>query len=334
MTFIHEHREFAAVLRAAAASSVLGNEALVEKDYWVTHALWALSNTGLTFWFKGGTSLSKAFMLTSRFSEDLDLVVAPGQVAGLPSVSSWQSDSIAATASRRAYWEAITPHLVIPNVSVTLQVTADETYRNPPFRAQYPGLHLESLSQPASVVSPFVLLELANADMHAAVAPSVARPISSILHEYLATQDAFDGPGAVIDNRPTAVQCVHPVVTLLEKLDAITRRYDRPDARFEPRVFVRHYEDAARIILALEAHTLPPIAGSVADVAAQLLAAKHIRQLVVAEHPALHLSDTTRREQVERAYATIASMFWSAQMPLAEARSIIVGWLASAPMAT
>lgn len=54
MTFIHERPEFGAVLRAAAASSVLQNEALVEKDYWVTHALWSLSRTEIVFWFKGG----------------------------------------------------------------------------------------------------------------------------------------------------------------------------------------------------------------------------------------------------------------------------------------
>ena len=178
-----------------------------------------------------------------------------------------------------------------------------------------------------------MLLELANADVHATVVPSVARPISSFLHEYLATQNAFAGEGAVIDNRPTAVECVHPVVTLLEKLDAITRRYDRPDARFEPKSFVRHYEDAARIILALEAHALPPVAGGVSHVAAQLLAAGHIRQIVLATHPALLLPDATRREQVERAYATIASMFWGEQMPLAEALSIIVGWLTRSPLA-
>lgn len=33
--------------------------ALIEKDYWVTHALWALHQTGLDIWCKGGTSLSK-----------------------------------------------------------------------------------------------------------------------------------------------------------------------------------------------------------------------------------------------------------------------------------
>lgn len=48
---------------------------------------------------------------------------------------------------------------------------------------------------------------------------------------------------------------VRPLVTLLEKLDALTRRYNR--AAIEADGFVRHYEDAARIIQALD--RLPPI---------------------------------------------------------------------------
>jgi predicted nucleotidyltransferase component of viral defense system len=35
--------------------------ALVEKDYWINHSLWALHETKLAIWFKGGTSLSKGF---------------------------------------------------------------------------------------------------------------------------------------------------------------------------------------------------------------------------------------------------------------------------------
>ena len=48
-----------------------------------------------------------------------------------------------------------------------------------------------------------------------------------------------------VDNRPRAVRCVHPIVTLLEKLDALMRRLPREDAA--PATFVRHFEDAARI---------------------------------------------------------------------------------------
>ncbi|MCA9785165.1 MAG: nucleotidyl transferase AbiEii/AbiGii toxin family protein, partial [Candidatus Cloacimonetes bacterium] len=50
----------------------------VEKDFWVCwilRELFALSDIGEHLTFKGGTSLSKAWNLIQRFSEDIDLVV-------------------------------------------------------------------------------------------------------------------------------------------------------------------------------------------------------------------------------------------------------------------
>ena len=63
-----------------AAASRLGTlPGYVEKDFWVCFVLDVLYN-GLSgghpkLLFKGGTSLSKAFGLIERFSEDIDLVV-------------------------------------------------------------------------------------------------------------------------------------------------------------------------------------------------------------------------------------------------------------------
>jgi len=50
----------------------------VEKDFWVCwtlRELFALPDIGQHLTFKGGTSLSKAWGLIQRFSEDIDLVV-------------------------------------------------------------------------------------------------------------------------------------------------------------------------------------------------------------------------------------------------------------------
>ena len=58
MSFVHDDPEFDALLQIVAAKRRLG-VALVEKDYWVTHTLWALHAQGFEVWFKGGTSLSK-----------------------------------------------------------------------------------------------------------------------------------------------------------------------------------------------------------------------------------------------------------------------------------
>jgi len=49
----------------------------VEKDYWVTYALFTIfsNEIGDETVFKGGTALSKCFNIIERFSEDIDLVV-------------------------------------------------------------------------------------------------------------------------------------------------------------------------------------------------------------------------------------------------------------------
>jgi hypothetical protein len=49
----------------------------IEKDYWVTYALFTIFNEeiGNDTVFKGGTSLSKCYNIIERFSEDIDLVV-------------------------------------------------------------------------------------------------------------------------------------------------------------------------------------------------------------------------------------------------------------------
>lgn len=49
----------------------------VEKDYWVTYALFTIfkNEIGKDTVFKGGTALSKCYKMIDRFSEDIDLVV-------------------------------------------------------------------------------------------------------------------------------------------------------------------------------------------------------------------------------------------------------------------
>jgi hypothetical protein len=61
-----------------ATSQLMGiAEIYVEKDYWVTLALYSIfsDEVGKTSIFKGGTALSKCNRLIDRFSEDIDIVL-------------------------------------------------------------------------------------------------------------------------------------------------------------------------------------------------------------------------------------------------------------------
>ena len=314
MSFVHADKDFEQLLAIVARDTGI-SEALIEKDYWVTHTLWALHETGLDLWFKGGTSLSKGFGCIQRFSEDLDMVILPGIIADLPEVRNWTSTNKGPVAQRQAFYDALTNALVVPDVRVERDDSRiDERARGADYLGHYPGIRQKQL---APAMSPFVRLEVG----HARVEPHVERTLSSFVHDYL------DAQGMLSDyeeNRPRFVRCSHPLMTLFEKLDAMARRYERDE--IEADSFVRHYEDAARIIGTVDA--LPEIEMTTLDLAQDMLANKDLRALPSPDEPALRLDDFDKRTIVEKAWAKIAPMFWGERIALDEACSTIRSWLA------
>lgn len=76
---LHENPKLFAQAVRATADKMGILPIYVEKDYWVTLALWHIfrADSGVAdhVVFKGGTSLSKCFHIIERFSEDIDLVL-------------------------------------------------------------------------------------------------------------------------------------------------------------------------------------------------------------------------------------------------------------------
>lgn len=74
---LHSNKEILQDAILATAEYLDMREIYVEKDYWVTVALYEIfhSNVADQAVFKGGTALSKCHNLIQRFSEDIDLVV-------------------------------------------------------------------------------------------------------------------------------------------------------------------------------------------------------------------------------------------------------------------
>lgn len=313
MSFVHDDPDFAPLLAIVAREMGVA-AALVEKDYWVTHCLWALRESGLELWFKGGTSLSKGFGLIRRFSEDLDLMVQPGTVKSLPPVANWTSTNKGPVEARRAYYDALPGAFAIPAVIVEAATSRqDKQARGVELLGRYPGVLLDQL---APTMSPFVRFEIGRAR----VVPFVELPLTSFVHDVLERRGQLT---SYTDNRPRAVRCVHPLVTLLEKLDALSRRYAREV--IEPDGFVRHYEDATHIIRALG--RVPAIEQSVRELADEMLRAGDIAGLPRADEPALLLADGGRRAEVLRAFERIGPMFWGERVPVEDACATITGWI-------
>ncbi len=76
MNLHKDNKIFNELIKASGESAGIP-DAYIEKDYWITMSLKFLSESPYreSVVFKGGTSLSKAYRLIDRFSEDIDLAV-------------------------------------------------------------------------------------------------------------------------------------------------------------------------------------------------------------------------------------------------------------------
>lgn len=304
-SFLHEHREFPDLLTIVSEREGVA-EALVEKDYWVTHTLWALREGGLRVYFKGGTSLSKGFGLIERFSEDLDLKL---EAEDLPPVTSWTSEGVSAVSEREAFFRALGARISIPGAGIEeLSSLRDRSWRHVVFAVRYPAQASGALPEG---IRPFVQLEVGSAR----TAPGGARSITSWVHDHVFAE-ASELAENFVDNRPEAIHCVSPRVTLMEKIEAATRRFSRPSVN--PASFVRHYEDIVRI---LDGGAVGS-PGELADLLSEMQETKDIRHWPSPDHAAWNPhADPERWESLEKAWAAIAPIFWGDRVPLKHAAS-------------
>ncbi len=103
----------------------------------------------------------------------------------------------------------------------------------------------------------------------------------------------------------------------------MSRRYGRDV--MEPDTFVRHYEDVAQIIRAVD--ELPEMGMTTTALLEDMLQRKDITALPSPGDPALSLVEANKRKAVERAYAQIAPMFWGPRISLDKACLSIRAWI-------
>lgn len=318
MPFVHDDREAFVELIERVADRLNRDRFMVEKDYWVTHALYALARDGFTVWFKGGTSLSKGFSLIERFSEDLDIKL---EHAEIPEPSSWKnSDSSTHKKSREKFFVSLFARLksLQPFAASEEPVPNDDgTARNFNVRLDWPA-HVHA--RLAGVMKEYVLLEIGSTR----VTPHLERDISSWVHDELVLVGHL---GDYDDNRPR-IRCLHPLVTLIEKLTILEKR--APDDAVPADRFIRHYEDCARIARAHFDGRLPEHR-ECTDARALVDAVKRIKreQLVAAGVPAFELAKLSkeRRDALERAHTAIGGLFFGARRELDACAAEIRTWI-------
>lgn len=224
------------------AADRLGRPAhLLEKDVWVVWAIQQLlgSPIGANLVFKGGTSLSKAYHVIDRFSEDVDLTFDIRAL--IPDLLAGREDAMPASSSEERRWSKrvrqALPEWVVGTIQPILQQAIEREGIEAKLRVDGDKLFIdyENLAQGTGYVSPSVMLEFG--------ARSTGEPASprDIVCDAAGAVEGVAFPFA----RP---RVLHAERTFWEKATAI--HVFCLQSRLRGDRFSRHWHDVARLDMA------------------------------------------------------------------------------------
>ncbi len=218
------------------------NDAIVEKDFWVCFTLDYLFQRSPwkdAITFKGGTSLSKAFHLISRFSEDIDLIL-DWRILGYGRDEPWEKRSNtkqdAFNKEANAREEVFLAKTFCPAIKAGLSqelgreanVYIDEKDRQTVIFA-YPNLFTNSAA-----------LQVIRLEIGALAAWTPAK--QAIIEPY-----ASEYYPAVFEQKTTSILTVAPERTFWEKATILHHESNRPEHLEMPQRYSRHYYDLYRM---------------------------------------------------------------------------------------
>lgn len=299
LDFIHNDPEFKELLSIVSTQKGI-DITLVEKDYWIMHALYSLQQQGIEFELKGGTSLSKGYGLIHRFSEDIDIHIRTNFGLSIEG----KEDKSQVKAARKEFYDVFAKSLSINGI---IEIVRDHEFDDKDkFRSGGIRLYYESHTPNLEGLKDGILLE-AGFDT---VTPNSPIDISSWIWEYLISIGAHNN---YINNTATGVQCYHPGYTLVEKLQTIVRKYrnrDNPGAS-DDKNFMRQYYDVYCLLGNSDIQAFIGTPEYVAHKAARIKGADNKTPL--REHPALLLSDSETRESFQNRYKSTSKLYYNGQ---------------------
>jgi predicted nucleotidyltransferase component of viral defense system len=200
------------------------SQTFIEKDYWITRALQRMSQNpnAEKVVFKGGTSLSKAYRLTNRFSEDIDIAVIDAD--------SFSGNQLKMLIKRLAKDMAS---------DLEEKVVQGETSKGSRFyKAIYLYPNLVGLTSP-TVKAGQLLIEI---NTYGNPYPYVKQDVTSFITDYLATinrQDLIDE----YDMKPFSINVLDKRRTIAEKLVSFIRFSFEEDVQKALVAKIRHFYD-------------------------------------------------------------------------------------------
>lgn len=213
---------------------------IIEKDWWVTQTLAIIFEMDIAkhLIFKGGTSLSKAWGLINRFSEDIDLALSRehlGFASGLISKSQVKK-------LRKASFEFITTEFYVAlqsgfkrkgysNIKFDFENLGDSDQDPVSILIYYPVV-----TKHTNYVLPRVKVELGSRSLKE---PYSHRDIVSFVGEQF--------PDRPFADKPISIPCVNPERTYLEKLFLLHEEFQKPKEKIRVKRLSRHLYDLVKI---------------------------------------------------------------------------------------
>ncbi len=298
-SFLHERTDFKALVETVADSEKINDPALVEKDYWIMHAVFGLKQLGLTFELKGGTSLSKGFGVIHRFSEDIDIRIEPFD--GLQVDTNPNHEKPQHVESRRQFFDRLRDKIKIRGFTAVERDTTydDETLRNAGLRLRY-ETHFGSIPG----LKDGILLEVGFDQ----TTPNHPVTISSwVVHFAEAKKLQYT------DNTALGIPCYNPEYTFVEKVQAVVRKYGQFKGSGKvPTNFLRHYYDIHQL---LDVEDVQTFIGTPEYLEHKKKRFKSLNPNV-AESGAFTIEDDKIRKQFEAEYSKTAPLYYRGQIPL------------------
>jgi len=297
LNYLHHHEDYKDLIRTVADEKGITPD-LVEKDYWIMHCLYGLTQQGYSFELKGGTSLSKGFGIIHRFSEDIDIRIEPPADAKVATGKNQNKDQHCE--SRKAFYDQLAQDILINGID---EVVRDHTFDDEKFRSAGIRLKYSSANPVSAGIKDGVLLEVG----FDTVTPNRKIDISSWALDFAKQHNV-----PVIDNLATSIPCYEPGYTFVEKLQTIATKYRNQQERGGmPKNFMRHYYD---VYCLLEDESVQSFIGTDA-----YYAHKRIRfpsadyQLPIAENEAFILSDSATRKFYQDNYLVTSALYYREQ---------------------
>jgi hypothetical protein len=214
----------------------------IEKDAWVTLMLRMVFNSDLAehFIFKGGTSLSKAFNLIRRFSEDIDLGIDRKHLGFEGELTKGEIRKL-----RRACHIFVSKHLTTTLQSQLNNYGIDpDLYEiiveNTKISDQDPEtieVNYQSVFDQLSYLPQRVLIEVSARSL---IEPHQAVRITSMIDEHYPETD--------FSEQPCVVNTTNPQKTFLEKLILLHEEFQKPTETIRHLRMSRHFYDIGQIL--------------------------------------------------------------------------------------